>query len=156
MRNRFPCICRSGVGKRLKWNQLSGDQLISTQSISPQLFLEVLSPQLTALFCLLLPKLSTLVDFCLGWVVQYLQAFCMSLAAHCHHIVVVPSLSSNCRCPITILKLLSLSPLLYYVDDSIVVILMAACDDGSSPLPSTGRARCAPLSLPPTTTTTIR
>jgi hypothetical protein len=156
MQNRFPCICRSGVGGRLIWNQLSGDQLISTQSIPPQLFPKVLSPQITPLFCLLLPKLSTLVDFCLGWVTQHLQVFCMPLATHHHHIIVVPSLSSNCCRPIAILKSPSLLPLLYYVDDSIVVVVMAACNDGSSSLPSTGRARCAPPLLPPTTMTAIR
>ncbi len=104
MRNRFPCVCCSGVSGRLIWNQLIGDQLISTQSIPSQLFSEVLSLQITPLSCLLLPKLSTLVDCCLGWVVQHLQAFCMLLAAHCHHIVVIPLLSSNCRCPIAILE----------------------------------------------------
>jgi hypothetical protein len=57
----------------------------------------------------LLPKLSTLVDCCLGWVAQHLQAFCMSLppiaitsssSHHCCRIAVVQSPSSNCcrRC----------------------------------------------------------
>ncbi len=101
MRNRFPCVCHSGAGRWLIWNQLSGDQLISTQSILPRLFSEVLSPQTAPLSCLLLPKLSTLVDCCLGWVVQHLQAFCMLLTAHHHHIVVIPLLPSNCRHPIT-------------------------------------------------------
>ncbi len=156
MQNRFPCVCRSGVDGRLIWNRLRGDQLISTQSIPPRLFPEVLSPQIAPLFCLLLPKLSTLVDFCLGWVAQHLQAFCMSLAAHCHHIVVVPSLSSNRHHPIAVLKLPSPPPLLDYIDNSIVVVTMAACEDESSPLPSTSRARRAPPSLPPTTTTAIR
>jgi hypothetical protein len=72
--------------------------LISTQSIPPRLLSEVLSPQIAPLSCLLLPKLSTLVDCCLRWVAQHLQAFCKSLATHCHHIVVVPSLLANC-CP---------------------------------------------------------
>jgi hypothetical protein len=156
MQNRFPCVCCSGVGRRMIWNRLSGDQLISTQSISPQLFPEVLSPQIAPLFCIFLPKLSTLVDFCFGWVAQHLQAFCMSLATHHHHIIVIPLLSSNCHCPIAVLELLSPLPLLDYVDDSIVVVAMAACNDGSSPLPSTGRACRALPSLPPTTTTAIR
>ncbi len=43
MWNRFLCVCHSGVGRRLIWNWLSGDQLISTQSIPPQLASEVLS-----------------------------------------------------------------------------------------------------------------
>jgi hypothetical protein len=84
--------------------------LISTQSIPPQLISEVLSPQITPLYHLLLPKLSTLVDCCLGWVAQHLQAFCMLLGTHCHHIVVAPLLLSNCLCPIAVLKMpLSLS-----------------------------------------------
>ncbi len=33
-----------------------------------------------------------------------MQAFCMLLAAHRHHIVVVPLLLSNCRCPIAVLE----------------------------------------------------
>ncbi len=37
MRNRMPCVCHSGVGGRLIWNQLSGGQLISTQSIPPRI-----------------------------------------------------------------------------------------------------------------------
>ncbi len=60
MQNRFPCICHSGVGGRLIWNQLSGDQLISTQSIPPWLFSEAPSPQIAPLCSLLLHKLSTL------------------------------------------------------------------------------------------------
>jgi hypothetical protein len=44
MQNRFLCVCCSGVGGRLIRNQLSGDQFISTQSIPPELFSEVLSP----------------------------------------------------------------------------------------------------------------
>ena len=104
MQNRFSCVCHSGVGKRLIWNQLSEDQLISTQSIPPRLFFEVLSPQIAPLSCLLLPKLSTLVDCCLRWVAQHLQAFCKLLAIHCHHIVVVPLSLSNCHRPIAVLK----------------------------------------------------
>jgi hypothetical protein len=137
-------MCLPGVGGRLIWNQLSGDQLISTQSTPPQLFSEVLSSQIAPLYCLLLPKLSTLVDFCLGWMVQYLQVLCMLLAIHCHHIVVGQSLSSNrCR-PISILELPLPSLLLYYNDNNIVVVMMVACNDGSSPLPSAGRAHCTP------------
>jgi hypothetical protein len=90
MQNRFPCVCHSGVGRRLIWNWLSGDELISTQSISPWLLSEVLSPQIAPLSCLLLPKLSTLVYCCLGSVTQHLQAFCILLATHCHHILFVP------------------------------------------------------------------
>jgi hypothetical protein len=41
-------------------------------------------------------------------VAQHLQAFCKLLTAHCHHIVVIPLLSSNHRCPIVIFE----SPLL--------------------------------------------
>ncbi len=104
MRNRFPCVCHSEVDERLIWNQLSRNQLISTQSILPRLFSVVLSPQIALLSHLLLPKLSILVDCCLGWVAQHLQAFCMLLATHCHHIVVVPLLLSNCHCPIAVLK----------------------------------------------------
>ncbi len=109
MRNRFPCVCRTEVGGRLIWNQLSGDQLISTQSIPPQLFSEVLSPQITLFSHLLLPKLSLLVDCCLGWVAQHLQVFCIFLATHHHHIVAVPLLLSNPHCPITVLESLLLS-----------------------------------------------
>jgi hypothetical protein len=101
---------------------------ISTQSIPPQLISEFLSPQIAPLSCLILPKLSTLVDFCFGWVAQHLQAFCMSLAAHRHHIVVIPSLLSNRHRPIAVLQLPL--PLPYYIDESIVVVMMAACVDG--------------------------
>jgi hypothetical protein len=78
--------------------------LISTQSICSRLLSEVLSPQITPLSHLLLPKLSTLVDCCLRWVAQHLQAFCKFLATHCHHIVVIPLSLSNRRRPIAILK----------------------------------------------------
>jgi hypothetical protein len=78
--------------------------LISTQLIPPRLLSEVLSPQIAPLSHCLLPKLSTLVDCCLRWVEQHLQAFCKLLATHCHHIVVVPLSSSNCRCPIAVLE----------------------------------------------------
>jgi hypothetical protein len=73
-----------------------------------------------------------------------------------HHIIVIPSLLSNHRCPIVISKLLSPWLLLYYIDNSIVVVVMAACNDRSSPLPSTNRARCAQPFLLLTTTTAIR
>ncbi len=96
---------------------------ISTQSIPPRLISEFLSPQIAPLTCLILPKLSTLVDCCFGWMAQNLQAFCMLLATHLHHIVAVPSLLSNCRRPIAVLKLPLPSPLPYY-------ITMAACTDG--------------------------
>jgi hypothetical protein len=100
---------------------------ISTQSIPPRLISEFLFPQIAPLSRLILPKLSTLVDCCLGWMAQHLQAFCMLLATHHHHIVAVPSLSSKCRCPIAVLQLPSLSPLPYYIDKRIVVVMMAAC-----------------------------
>jgi hypothetical protein len=61
---------------------------------------------------------------------QHLQAFCMSLATHRHHIVVVPSSSSNRRHPIAVLESPSPSPLPYYIDESIVVVTMAVCVDG--------------------------
>ncbi len=78
--------------------------MISTQSIPPRLLSEVLSPQIAPSSCLLLPKLSTLVDCSLRWVAQHLHAFCKLLATHRHHIVVVPLSLSNCRRPIAILK----------------------------------------------------
>ncbi len=78
--------------------------MISNQSTPHRLFSEVLSPQIAPLSCLLLPKLSTLVDCCLGLVVQHLQAFCMLLATHCHHINVVPLSLSNLHCSIDVLK----------------------------------------------------
>jgi hypothetical protein len=43
-----------------------------------------------------------------------------------------------------------------YVDGNIVFVVMAALNDGSSPLPSTNRARHTPPLLPPTTVTAIR
>jgi hypothetical protein len=103
---------------------------ISTQSILPQLISEFLSCQIAPLSCLILPKLSTLVGCCLGWMAQHLQPYCMWLATHCHHIVTVPSLLSNCRCPIAIHKLPLPLPSPYYIDESIVVVMMAACADG--------------------------
>jgi hypothetical protein len=60
---------------------------------------------------------------------QHFQAFCMSLATHLHHIVAVPSLLSNCRCPIAVLKSPSPSPLPYYIEESIVLFTMAVCAD---------------------------
>jgi hypothetical protein len=45
MRNRAPCVCRSGMGGRSIQNQLSGDQLISTQSIPPLLGLRFYPPK---------------------------------------------------------------------------------------------------------------
>ncbi len=85
--------------KSIEWRSIELHSINSTSALS-----EVLSPQIAPLSCLLLPKLSTLVDCCLQWVVQHLQAFCMLLAAHRHHIVVVPSSSSNRRRPIAVLK----------------------------------------------------
>ena len=61
---------------------------------------------------------------------QHLQAFCMSLATHRHHIVAVPALLSNHRHPIAILELPSPLPLIYYIDESIIVVTMAVCADG--------------------------
>ncbi len=83
---------------------MSEDQLISTQSIPPRLLSEVISPKIAPLSRLLLPELSTLVDCCLRWMAQHLQAICKLLATHRHHIVVVPLLLSNCRCPIAVLE----------------------------------------------------
>jgi hypothetical protein len=54
----------------------------------------------------------------------------MLLAIHCHHIVAVSSLLSNCCRPFAILESLSPLPLPYYIDKSIVVVRMAACADG--------------------------
>jgi hypothetical protein len=126
MQNMFQCVCCSGMGKKMIWNWLNGDEVIYTQSIPPQLFSEALSPQIAPVSCLLLPTLSTLVYCCLGWVSQHLQAFCMLLAAHCHHIVVIPLLSSNCCCPFAIYELpLSLSS----------TLLLLAATAASSPLP---------------------
>jgi hypothetical protein len=95
----------------------------------PPLISEFLSPLIAPLSCLILQKLSTLVDCCLGWMAQHLQAFCMLLATHHHHILAVPSLLSNRRCPIAVLELLLPLPLPYYIDKSIVVVMMAACAD---------------------------
>ncbi len=107
-----------------------GWRSISTQSIPPRLISEFLSPQIAHLSRLILPKLSTLVDCCLGWMAQHLQEFCMLLATHHHHIVAVPSsLSNRCR-PTAVLKLPSPSPLPYYIDKSIIVVTMAVCADG--------------------------
>ncbi len=107
-----------------------GWRSISTQSIPPQLISEFLSPQIAHLSCLILPKLSTLVDCCLGWMAQHLQVFCMLLATHCHHMVAVLSSSSNRRRPIVILKSPLPSPLPYYIDESIIVVTMAVCANG--------------------------
>jgi hypothetical protein len=103
---------------------------ISTQSIPLQLISEFLSSQIAHLSCLILPKLSTLVDFCLGWMAQHLQAFCMLLDTHRHHIVAVPSLLSNCHRPIAILESPSPSLLPYYIDKSIVIVTIAVCTNG--------------------------
>jgi hypothetical protein len=100
---------------------------ISTQSIPPRLISEFLSPLIAPLSRLILPKLSALVDCCLGWMALHLQAFCMLLATHRHHIVAIPSSSSNCRPQIAVLELPSPSLLPYYNDESIVVVTMAAC-----------------------------
>ncbi len=116
--------------------------MISTQSIPPRLLSEVLSPQIAPLSCLLLPKLSTLVDCCLRWVAQHLQAFCKLLATHHHHIVVVPLSLSNRCCPIAILKAPQLS--------SSTVSLTAAAAASlllPSPLPSSFLSPSPPLPL---------
>ncbi len=102
---------------------------ISIQSIPPRLISEFLSPQIAHLSHLILPKLSTLVDCCFGWMAKHLQAFCMSLATHRHHINAVPLSLSNCCCPIAILESPLPSPLPYYIDESIVVVAMAVCAD---------------------------
>jgi hypothetical protein len=105
-------------------------RLISTQSIPPRLISELLSPQIAPLSRLILSKLSTLVNCCFGWMAQHLQAFCMLLATHLHHIVAVPSSSSNCRRPIAVLKSPLPLPLPYYIDESIDIVTMAAYADG--------------------------
>jgi hypothetical protein len=61
---------------------------------------------------------------------QHLQAFCMLLAIHRHHIVTVPSLSSNHRCPIAVLESMLPLPLPYYIGESIIVVTMAVCVGG--------------------------
>ncbi len=127
MWNRMLCVCCSGVGGRLIWNWLSWDQLI-TQSIPPWFLFEVLSPQIGPLSHLLLPKLSTLVDCWLRWMAQHLQAFCMLLATHRYHIVVIPLSSSNCRHPIAILEAPQLS-------SSTVLPMAAAVASSLLPLP---------------------
>jgi hypothetical protein len=129
MRNRFSCICRSGVGGRLIWNLLCGDQSPLNQ-FHLDSFLSFCPPKLPlSLSHLILPKLSTLVDCCFGWMAQHLQAFCMLLATHLHHIVAVPSLLSNHCHPIAVLELPLPLPLPYYIDKSIVIVTMAACAD---------------------------
>jgi hypothetical protein len=60
---------------------------------------------------------------------QHLQAFFMLLATHLHHIIAVPSLLSNCRRPIAVLESPLPLPLPYYIDNSIVVVMMAVCAD---------------------------
>jgi hypothetical protein len=60
---------------------------------------------------------------------QHLQAFCMFLATHQHHIIAVPSLLLDCHCPIAVLESPLPSPLPYYIDKSIIVVMMAACAD---------------------------
>ncbi len=117
--------------KSIEWRSIDLYSINSTSARS-----EVLFPQIAALSCLLLPKLSTLVDCCLQWVVQHLQAFCMSLAAHRHHIV-VPSSSSNRRCPIAVLE----TPLSSSSTSSPLAAAVA-----SSPLPSPSPS--LPLSPP--------
>ncbi len=113
--------------------------MISTQSIPPRLLSEVLFPQIAPLSRLLLPKLSTLVDCCLRWVVQHLQAFCKLLATHHHHIVVVPLLSSNRRRPIAVLKAPQLS------SSTVVPTAAAASLLLPSPLPSPFPSPSPPL-----------
>ncbi len=103
---------------------------ISTQSIPPRLISEFLSPQIAHLSRLILPKPSTLVDCCLGWMAHHLQAFCMLLATHCHHILAVPSSPSNHRRPIAVRESPLPSPLPYYIDKSIIVVTMAVCTGG--------------------------
>jgi hypothetical protein len=121
-------------GRKVDSESIEG-RSISTQSIPPRLISEFLSPQIAPLSRLILPKLSTLVDCCLGWMAQHLQPFCMWLATHRHHIVAVPPSLSNCRCPIAVLESPLPLPLPYYIDESIVVVMMAACANGVLPFP---------------------
>jgi hypothetical protein len=118
--------------KSIEWRSIDLHSINSTSVWS-----EVLSPQIAPLSHLLLPKLSTLVDCCLQWVAQHLQAFCMLLAAHCHHIVVVPSSSSNRQRHIAVLKM----PLLLSSTSSPSAVAVALL-----PLPSTSPS--SPLSPP--------
>ncbi len=121
---RLPLWCGRKVDlESIEWRS------ISTQSIPPRLISEFLSPKIAHLSHLILPKLSTLVDCCLRWMAQHLQAFCMLLATHRHHIVAVPSSLTNRRRPIAVLESPLLSPLPYYIDKSIVVVTMAVCAD---------------------------
>ncbi len=130
--------------KSIEWRSIDLHSINSTSAWS-----EVLSPQISPLSCLLLPKLSTLVDCCLQWVAQHLQAFCMSLAAHRHHIVIVPSLLSN-RChPIAVLK----TPLSSSSTSSLLAVVVV-----SSPSPSLSPSLplSPPLPLLPSSLTLLR
>ncbi len=69
--------------------------MISTQSIPPRLLSAVLSPQIAPLSCLLLPKLSTLVDCCLRWVAH---------SASCWPPIAITLLLSHCCRPIAFVQ----------------------------------------------------
>ncbi len=130
--------------KSIEWRSIGFHSINSTSDRS-----EVLAPQIAPPSRLLLPKLSTLVDCCLQWVAQHLQAFCMLLAAHCHHIVVVPLWSSNCRCPIAILE----TPLLLSLTSS---PLAAAAESSPLPSPSPSLPLSPPLLLLPSSLTLLQ
>jgi hypothetical protein len=92
MQNRFPCVYRPGVGGRLIWIWLSGYQWISTQSIPPRLFSEVLSPKSP------LSLVSSSPNCHISWLL-----LCMDGAALARilHVAGCPSPSHRC-CPIVV------------------------------------------------------
>ena len=55
------------------------------------------SPQITPLSPVLLPKLSPLLDYCLGWAAQSSRASCLSLSTHQHPIIAIKSSTSKHR-----------------------------------------------------------
>ena len=107
MRNRFPCVCRSGVGGRLIWNRLSGDQLISTQSIQPWLGLRFYPPKSPPSLISSSPNIQHwLISAFNGWRSPCKHSACCwppiaitLLSSHrCHQIAVILLPSSKCRC----------------------------------------------------------
>ncbi len=103
MWNMAPCVCRSGVGRRSIWNQLSGDQLISTQSIPPRLSLRFYPPKLPLSLVSSSPN-------CPHWLIVAFNGWCSTCkhSACCWPPIAITSSSSHCCPPIAIVLLPSL------------------------------------------------
>jgi hypothetical protein len=99
MRNRFPCVCHSGMCGKLIWNHSSGDEVIFTQLLPPRPFSVFPSPTKSSLSLVdSSPNCRhELIVSSDGWHSACKPIAIRSLSFHCRrcrYIVVVPLLSS--------------------------------------------------------------